>query len=67
MDKIRFNEIAQRRDYYMGLMSKKEGIQQSMKFDMAIDRMLYCNIRGLEDERNELFTKIDNKIKEFVI
>jgi len=67
MDKVRFNDIAMRKDYYVGLMNKKEGMSQCLKFDSAIDRMLYCNVRGLEEERDILFTKIDNKIKEFNI
>lgn len=63
-DKKAYGELVMFRGYNTKLMEKAEGRMQALKFDGAYDRMLYCNVRGLEGEAQELFNKITDKVKE---
>ena len=67
MDSIEYHEFVMLRSYNTNIVKKHNDNSFMLKFDMAFDRMLYCRVRGLETEHQELLTKIDNKIKEYTI
>lgn len=59
-----YTEFVMLRGYNTNIVRKHNDNTFMMKFDDAFDRMLYCRVRGLEEECLQLYTKLNNKIKE---
>jgi len=65
MDCEQYAQFCMLRSFHTNIVKKHNDNTFMMKFDGAFDRMLYCRVRGLEEEHQKLLTKIVNKIKEY--
>lgn len=65
MTNTEYHEFVMLRGYHTNIVKKHNDNTFMFKFNDAFDRMLYCRVRGLEEECQQLFDKISNKIKEY--
>ena len=61
MNRTNFDKLTLLKGYFTDLAFVTLGNATGLKFSDAWDRMLYCNVRGLQEECETLFNKIYNK------
>ena len=65
MNSEQYFQFCRLRSYNSNIVKKFNDNAFMLKFNDAFDRMLYCKVRGLEEEHQQLLTKIVSKIKEY--
>ncbi len=66
MNNKQYDSLVMLRGYNTKLVEKAKGVRVTSSFDRAYDRMLYCRVRGCDQECELLFNKITNLIKEII-